>query len=203
MKTVLSLCDRTGNMVRPWHQAGFRCVCVDIQHPWGWTEVEPNLFFVGADILWWLPEKIDYHIVFAFPPCTHLAVSGAQWFKRKGLRKLTQGLEVLEKCRDICEWADAKWMLENPRGVIKSHWRPANWTFHPWNYAGYLDDIQIDNTNKETFLWTGGGFVMPTTKNAPEPHRNDVHEMAPSDDRGDLRSITPAGFAKAVFEFNK
>ena len=29
---VISLCDKTGNMVRPWAEAGFECICVDIQH---------------------------------------------------------------------------------------------------------------------------------------------------------------------------
>jgi hypothetical protein len=30
--SVLSLCDRTGNMVRPWAEAGFECFCADL-HP--------------------------------------------------------------------------------------------------------------------------------------------------------------------------
>ncbi|WP_036291798.1 hypothetical protein [Methylosinus sp. PW1] len=32
---VLSLCDRTGNMAKPWADAGFECFCVDLQHPAG------------------------------------------------------------------------------------------------------------------------------------------------------------------------
>lgn len=30
--TVLSLCDRTGTMARLWAEAGFECICADIQH---------------------------------------------------------------------------------------------------------------------------------------------------------------------------
>jgi len=29
---VLSLCDRTGNVVRPWAEAGFEFFCVDVRH---------------------------------------------------------------------------------------------------------------------------------------------------------------------------
>lgn len=29
---VLSMCDRTGNMVRLWADAGFECWCVDTGH---------------------------------------------------------------------------------------------------------------------------------------------------------------------------
>src|ERR1700730_4053384 len=33
--SVLSLCDRTGNMVKPWASAGFECFCVDLRHAQG------------------------------------------------------------------------------------------------------------------------------------------------------------------------
>ena len=36
-KTVISCFDLTGNMVRPWAEAGYLCYCVDIQHPQGET----------------------------------------------------------------------------------------------------------------------------------------------------------------------
>jgi len=40
---VLSLCDRTGNMVKPWAEAGTQCVIVDIQHPAGETPFDKNI----------------------------------------------------------------------------------------------------------------------------------------------------------------
>ena len=62
--TVLSLCDRTGNMVRPWAEAGFECLCVDIQHTE--TRHEGTITYIGADISTWLPPPQRYAIVFAF-----------------------------------------------------------------------------------------------------------------------------------------
>jgi hypothetical protein len=103
---VLSLCDRTGVMVRPWAEAGFECWCVDIQHTPGVHRRRGNLNIVniGADVRFWLPPRADYVIAFAFPPCTHFASSGARWFKPKGLRALIDGLELVERCRAMCEW---------------------------------------------------------------------------------------------------
>src|SRR4051812_34140690 len=77
--TVLSLCDRSGVMVQPWIEAGYRAIIVDLQHE-GVTTDGP-LTRVGADVRTWEPPALDYAAVFAFPPCTHLAASGARWFQ--------------------------------------------------------------------------------------------------------------------------
>lgn len=90
MKTVVSLFDLTGNMVRPWVEAGYTAYIVDMQHPAGHSSDEPNIIKVGANIRhgFELPG-ITPVFVSAFPPCDHLAVSGARWFKGKGLRSLS------------------------------------------------------------------------------------------------------------------
>lgn len=80
--TILSLCNHSGIMVRPWTEAGFECFCIDLRH-----EVirrEGTISYVGADLLDWLPPPRRYAMVFAFPPCTYVAVSGAFWFRDKG-----------------------------------------------------------------------------------------------------------------------
>jgi hypothetical protein len=51
-------------------------------------------------------------------------------------------------------------------------------------------------------LWTGGGFLFPQKRPVPEFRPLYIHNMPPSDSQGDLRSVTPAGFARAVFEAN-
>src|SRR5687767_9567760 len=119
---VLSLCDRTGIMLEPWAQAGYECIAVDIQHAAGERNAG-KITWIGADIRHWLPPKTEYAAVFAFPPCTHLAVSGARWFKSKGLRALSEGLELVDRCRSICEWSGAPWMLENPVSTLATYWR--------------------------------------------------------------------------------
>lgn len=197
---VLSLCDRTGVMVQPWAEAGYECVCVDLQHEGERTE--GNVTFVGADIADYLPPLNTYRIVFAFPPCTHLAGSGARWFKSKGLSALLDGLRLVESSRRICEWSGAPYMIENPVGTLSTYWRKPDHMFDPADYTAFALD---ENYTKRTCLWTGNGFVMPPANRAQGLGAPDdrIHKAPPTPERGDIRSVTPKGFARAVFLANE
>lgn len=202
---VLSLFDYTGNMVRPWADAGYRCITVDIQHPTGIhtapLDLHPNIEKVGGDIRNFLPPRGEYAAVFAFPPCTHLAVSGARWFKGKGLRALAESIELFAKAAEICEWSGAPYLIENPVSTISSYWRKPDYSFDPCEYAGY-EGGQGDAYTKKTCLWTGGGFRMPEPRPVVPTQGSKMHLLPPSSDRANLRSATPMGFAQAVFEAN-
>lgn len=200
---VLSLCDRTGVMVRPWLAAGYECWIVDVQHPEGEHRDPDNplLVRVGADVTRWLPPRTDYRIVFGFPPCTNLAVSGARWFRTKGLGGLIDGLRVVEGTREIAEWSGAPWMIENPVSTLSTYWRKPDHAFDPCDYAGLSSEAEA--YTKRTCLWVGNGFVMPHPRPRPAVHGSKMHLLPPSEDRGDLRSVTPLGFARAVYLANK
>ena len=101
MKDVaLFLYNLTDNMAQPWIDAGYRVVMVDMQHPQGIAECG-QITKIGADIRngWMPPREIIDRIAFvaAFPPCDHLAVSGARWFKGKGLRKLALSVDLFQQ----------------------------------------------------------------------------------------------------------
>jgi hypothetical protein len=201
---VLSLFDYTTAMVRPWADAGFVCDCVDIQHPSGIVSGFPRhplVECVGTDIRTYLPPRVDIGIVFAFPPCTHLAVSGARWFQGKGLRALSESVELFARAAEIAEWTGAPYMIENPVSTISTYWRKPDFTFDPCDYAGYPGG-ENDTYTKKTCLWVGGGFVMPEPRRREPKDGSRMHLMAPSPERANLRSATPPGFARAVFEAN-
>lgn len=147
-----------------------------------------------------LPPRPD--AVFAFPPCTNLAVSGAAWFKDKGPRGVIDGLETVESCRVFCEASGAPWMIENPVSTLASFWREPDYRFQPADFAGYADDPHDEAYTKKTCLWTGGGFVYPRKRPVDAVLGSKFHLLPPSADRGDLRSVTPQGFARAVFDSN-
>jgi len=191
---VLSLCDRTGNMVKPWLDHGYECWIVDIQHEKGIYK-DGNLVKVGADVRHWLPPLRKYISVFSFPPCTDMSVSGARWFKKKGLRALAEAIDVFGACVEICQWSQSPWMVENPVSVISTHFRKPDYTFDPCDYG--------DPYTKKTCLWTGGGFVMPPKNRVDPVLGSKILDYPPSPDRGNLRSITPMGFANAIFESNR
>lgn len=203
---IISLCDRTGNAAVPWAREGFTCYCVDVQHsiraPYRTRVGAGSIVKVWGDVRSWLPPAGRIVFMMAFPPCTHLAVSGARDFQSKAGWMLSDALQLFDSCRVACEYSRAPFFIENPVGRLSSHRRKPDQTFQPWEYAGYLPDIQTDNTSKRTCLWTGGGFVMPEKRPAPAPHREDCWKATPSLSRADERAETPMGFAEAVFLAN-
>jgi len=190
---MISCFDRSGVMARPWAEAGFLCYIVDMQHKRGDVR-EGNIIKIGTNMLDWLPPRGDIRFASFFPPCTDVAVPGAQWFPDKGLGALMRTLELFKRSVDIAEMIGCKYLIENPRSVVSTHWRQPDYRFHPNEYG--------DDYLKETLLWTGGGFKMP--KKAPvEPIKGmKLYLLPPSPERANLRSETPEGFARAVFNAN-
>lgn len=200
MKSVLSLCDHSGVAVKPWVEAGADCWCVDMQHPRGVT-FKDGIHFVGADVHElhayhrWMPQNVGF--VMAWPDCTHLAYSGQRWRRDNGPTATALGFLLFGRCWDICRHYErehgAAWMIENPDGVVCS-WCKPDFTFDPCDYG--------DPYTKRTNLWTGGGFVMPAATPVEAVLGSKMHLLAPGPDRRNERSLTPAGFAKAIFEAN-
>lgn len=210
-KIVLSLFDLSGVFVKPWADAGYECHIVDMQHPKE-NVTDGNVTKWGMDVFAWekmfrekYPEKLA-NVVFAafFPPCTELAVSGARWFADK--EAANPGTQ--KRAMDLVYWSETfgrsigcPYFIENPVSVISSKWRKPDFSFHPYEYSGYIGG-ENDGYTKKTCLWTGGGFALPPKRKIPlDPKSHDrIHKMAPSKHRQNDRSKTPAGYARAIFE---
>ena len=197
---VISLCDRTGNMVKPWAEAGFTCWCVDVQHSIRKPAEDGNRWFVWGDVRTWTPPaevRGNIAILFASPPCTHVAVSGARDFRTKNTALLRDSLELFAACEHAANWAGVPYLIENPVGKFSDHMGKPTHTYQPWEYG--------ENYTKLTCLWTGNGFVMPpkVVTRKPESVEQSIWKMPPSKERGDLRSVTPLRFAEAVFKANR
>ena len=197
---VISCFDLTGNMVMPWAEAGYPCYCVDVRHPSGESR-EGNIIRVGADMRDWLPPFKSITFAAFFPPCTDVAVSGARWFRDKGLFSLFQSIRLFYASIRLAEWTNAPYLIENPVSTISTYWRKPDFTFNPCDYAGYPGG-ENDLYTKKTCLWTGGGFIMPPPKRRDPVQGSRMHLLPPSPERANLRSATPRGFARAVFEAN-
>ncbi len=198
---AIFLFELSTTMARPWADAGIDCYCVDMQHPKGEAR-DGHIIRVGADIHRWMPP-MGRRVLFgaASPPCTDVAVSGARWFKGKGLYALSDAIALFARSVDILEAAGAPYLIENPVSTVSSYWRKPDHTFHPWHFSRYAPE---DNYTKNTCLWTGGGFDMPRalvddTLGAPD---NRIHFASPGPDRANFRSAAPRGFAEAVFRTN-
>lgn len=195
MEIVISGFDYTTIFVQPWAEAGCLCYCVDVLHPRGETR-DGNVIKVGADMLEWLPPRGNIIFTAFWPPCTDVAVSGARWFKDKGIGGLIDALRLFDVSIRLAEWSGAPYLIENPVSTISTYWRKPDYSFQPWEYG--------DLYTKKTCLWTGNGFRMPLPQFRRKPVGviEKIWKMPPSKDRSLKRSETPIGFAKAVFEAN-
>jgi hypothetical protein len=153
--------------------------------------------------------------VLSFAPCTDLAVSGAAHFEKKRAKDpLFQHRAVAAAMLASVFWVP--YAVENPISVLSTLWRRPNVYWHPCDYAGYcpegphpeFPDIipEQDRYNKKSCLWVGNGFIVPE-KRRMEPFRitNPGHEKlgGKSARTKYIRSLTPRGFARAVYEANK
>lgn len=126
-------------------------------------------------------------MIIAFPPCTDLSVSGARWFKEKQKDGRQQkSIEffmkfVNHKCHRIA--------IENPIGIMSSHYRKPDQIIQPWQYG--------HGETKATCLWLKGLPKLNPT-NIVEGRDQKVWRMPPSLERSKLRSKTFLGIAKAM-----
>lgn len=215
--TIISLFDYTGIFVNPWVGAGYNAIIADRQHTGVTTcgritRVEADLRF-GVDFD--LPDDVVF--VAGFPPCTDDAVSGARHFLTKGVRALALSLDLFSTTKELAEKLNVPYLIEHPVTTISTYAGPANYSFHPYEYGGYLpeDDrhpLYPDYINprdaypKKTLLWTGNGFVMPEKKpvRIEAGYSKQFHKLGgKSQKTKNIRSATPRGFAQAVFAANQ
>lgn len=141
--------------------------------------------------------KQHWDMIIAFPPCTHLAVSGAAWFeqKRKDGRQ-QQGIDFfMEFVNADCE----KIAIENPVGIMSRIYRKPDQIIQPYEY-GHAEQ-------KRTCLWLKGLPKLTPTNNVyekmmqlPRNEREQLHYLPPTPDRAKIRSKTFYGIAKAMAE---
>jgi hypothetical protein len=213
---AISLFDYTGVMLEPWADAGYECHIIDIQHPGDDTLRLDGMRCHNWDLstmpyheLLKITETGDVAFLSMFPPCTNLSVSGARWMKGKGLRSLQESIGYFATCTETADFLGCPYMIENPRSTISTYWRQADTTFNPCDYSGYVDDVTAEDYTKETHLWHGNGFIMPPRKRLDDmfdllemPDDEYIHHQAPGPERANIRSATPKGFARAVYESN-
>ena len=147
------------------------------------TESEGN--HIQGDVLEILRGGWD--LMIAFPPCTHLSVSGARWFKNKQKEQA----EALEFVRALLNAPIDRMALENPIGVISTKVRKPDQIIQPWQFG--------HGETKATCLWLRGLPPLKPT-NIVEGREGRVWKEPPSRDRWKNRSRTYRGIADAMAE---
>lgn len=206
---IISLFDYSGSWSLPYKKAGYLVIQVDIK--------------LGIDILTWDYKFIDRNRVagiLAAPPCTDYTVSGNRFWKQKDTNGSTAlSNSLVSKTLEIVAYFNPEFFaMENPKGRLKrmlaGNYEPGEpkiivpaslqkllmepaLKFNPCDYG--------DNWTKETYLW---GWFNALEKYKTLPHRWTEQGSwsqqlgGKSEKTKEIRSLTPGGFARAMFNAN-
>lgn len=128
-----------------------------------------------------------WDMLIAFPPCTHLAVSGARHFAEK--RKDGRQQYAIDFFMKLVNADVDKIAIENPIGIMSTQYRRPDQIIQPWQFG--------HGETKATCLWLKNLPKLQPT-NIVSGREQRIHMMPPSKDRAKLRSITYQGIADAM-----
>ncbi len=129
--------------------------------------------------------NMGWDLMIAHPPCTHLAVSGARWFKDKK----EEQKKALYFVQDLMYAPIDKIAIENPISIISSRIRKPDQIIQPWMFG--------HGETKATCLWLTGLPKLVSTK-LVEGRKPVCHMTPPGPDRWKIRSLTYQGIADAM-----
>ena len=186
---VLVACEESQAVTIEFRKLGYEAFSCDILP----TSGNYSEFHLQDDVLKILDN--DWDMMIAFPPCTHLAVSGARWFAEKikdGRQK--QGIDFFMQ---LVNAPINKIAIENPIGIMSKKYRKPDQIIQPYFFG--------DSFQKSTCLWLknlpkliptkivnkGDFYISPRGKKLPKWY-------AESWGNGTKRSKTFPGIAKAM-----
>jgi site-specific DNA-cytosine methylase len=193
---VLLACEESQAVTKEFRRLGHEAYSCDLYEASGG---HPE-WHIQGDVIPLINKGWD--LIIAFPPCTHLAVSGAAWFAQKradGRQQEAIGFFMALATAD-CE----RIAIENPVGIMSTEWRKPDQIIQPWQFG--------DSFSKKTCLWLKGLPKLEPT-NVVDPGETvtfasgnkmpkwyaDAWGKSP-EERSKIRSKTFPGIAKAMAE---
>ena len=198
--TILVACEESQTVTKRLRSLGHEAYSCDILP----TSGENPEWHINDDVATVLDEPWD--MVIAFPPCTHLAVSGAAHFaKKRADGRQQQGIDFFMQFTKLDHIP--KVAIENPIGIMSKIWRKPDQIIQPYDFG--------ENASKRTCLWLKGlpllkptcrvvgrfvktpsGKVVERWANQCDNYGHD--KTSPSPTRGQQRSKTYDGIADAM-----
>ena len=196
---VLVACEESQRVCTAFRERGHNAFSCDIEpcsggHP-EWHIMQDVIPLLDGRCSFRTMDGIEHSIdgkwdlIVAFPPCTHLAVSGARYFeqKRKDGRQ-QQGIDFfMEFTKANCE----KIAIENPIGIMSTHYRKPDQIIQPWMFG--------HGETKATCLWMKNLPKLEPT-NIVDGREQRIWKMPPGTERAKERSKTFPGIAQAMAE---
>ena len=189
---VLVACECSGSVRDAFANLGHFAMSCDLKE-----SEQPGNHYTGSvfDII-----NDGWDIMVAHPPCTHLSVAGARYFKRK--QESGVQVEALEFVRQLMAAPIEKIAIENPVSVISSFIRKPDQIIHPWQFGHEAEKstcLWLKNLPKlvPTNVVSKGEFITFSSGKKMAKWYADAWRL-PKEERSTARSKTFLGIAQAM-----
>ena len=180
---ILVACEESQAVTIELRRLGHEAYSCDVQ-PCSGGHPEWHLQVDALELL-----KMKWDMILAFPPCTHLAVSGARYFEQK--RKDGRQQAAIDFFMQFANADCSKIAIENPVGIMSTYYRKPDQIIQPWQFG--------HGETKKTCLWLKGLPPLISTE-IVEGREQRIWKMPPSEDRAKNRAKTFPGIARAMAE---
>ena len=197
MSKLLVACEESQTVCAAFRRIGWEAYSADILEPSGghpeWHILGDVLPLINGQCSFQTMDGTEHEIagrwdmLIAFPPCTHLAASGARWFpdKRADGRQQSAIAFFMQFINADCD----RIAVENPVSIMSTEYRKPDQTFQPWQFG--------HGESKKTCLWLKNLQPLKPT-NIVDGREQRVWKMPPSADRARNRAKTFPGVADAM-----
>lgn len=188
---ILVACEESQTVCKAFRILGHEAYSADILDCSGG---HPE-WHIKGDVLPLLNDPWD--MVIAFPPCTHLAVSGAKWFEQK--RKDGRQQQGIDFFMAFVNCPAPRLAIENPVGIMSKLYRKPDQIVHPYHFG--------EPHTKSTCLWLRFLPPLQPTKLLPPGPRHvtksgkslpEWYNLPPGPERARIRAKTFTGLAAAM-----
>ena len=180
---ILVACEESQAVTIELRRIGHEAYSCDIE-PCSGGHPEWHLQVDALELL-----KMKWDMILAFPPCTHLAVSGAKWFAAKRADGRQQN--AIDFFMQFANSDCPRIAIENPVGIMSTVWKKPDQIIQPWQFG--------HGETKKTCLWLKGLPPLIPTE-IVEGREQRIWKMPPSEDRAKNRAKTFPGIARAMAE---
>lgn len=198
MAKVLLACEESQAVTSEFRRLGVEAYSCDILP----TSGDHPEWHLQQDVTPLLRQEWD--LVIGFPPCTHLASSGAAWFEQKRRDGRQQaGIDFFMLFAEAMSY-QPRVAIENPVGVMSTHFRKPDQIVQPFQFG--------DSFSKKTCLWLSnlpllehtehvdpGEFIVTKSGKKMPKWYSDAFKLPPAE-RSKIRSKFFPGIAKAMAE---
>lgn len=190
---ILIACEESQAICKAYRKKGFEAFSCDIQecsggHP-EW-HIQDDAIKVAYDL------NYKWDMMIAHPPCKHLAVSGARWFKEGRKPRYLQEEAVIFFMK-LVNAPIKKIAIENPVSIMSTRYRKPDQIINPYQF-GHPEQ-------KKTCLWLKNLPKLRETNNVydymmtlPLKERTRIHWLGSN--KSKERSKTYQGIANAIAE---